>query len=312
MEPWVKLLAVVGAVALPLAAFAQTGATASPGTEQGLRRIDAARGAGAPPPGVQLSAEAAVGFMGMSMADGGGSVETWRGRFRGGLMRRFDHGSLGVTAEEEWVAYNRDGGALSGWPENVRMDRLSLHGGWRPGGDWSFFGSTSVSAGVGAGAGKWTDGVAGGGMLFGRRQVNSRFAWLIGLIAYDRLGGSFLVMPAPGIDWRITPRLGLVTANGIILNYRFDAQGVWRVNGAALFDSVVCAVDESGGEAILRDERVPLTVGIEYRSKGGLRLQAYGGTVVWRRWEIDRDAGEDSTWHGGPGMVFGVEGGTTF
>jgi hypothetical protein len=301
-----------GAVLLPLLALAQTGASASPGTSEGLRRLDTARGAGAPPEGVQLSAEAAVGTLGLTMVDGGGSVETWRGRVRGGLMYRLEDVSLSVIGEEEWVSYDRDNGALAGWPENVRMDRLSLNGDWRPGGDWSFFGSLTFSAGVGAGDGKWSEGVAGGGMLFGRRQVTPRFAWLLGLIVYDRLGDSVLVMPVPGIDWRVTPRLSLVTGHGVVLNYRLDAQGQWRVNGAALFEATVCAVEEGGGEAILRDERVPVTVGLEFRSKEGLRLQAFGGVVAWRRWELDHGNDEDSTWRGDPGLVFGLEGGTRF
>jgi hypothetical protein len=113
--------------------------------------------------------------------------------------------------------------------------------------------------------------------------------------------------PAPA-EWAERADSG----SGAVFNYRLDRQGEWRVNGSVLFDATVYAVDAGVGGATLRDERVPMTVGIECRSKGGLRIQGYGGVVAWRRWELDAGSGEDAAWRGDPGVVFGLEGGTMF
>jgi hypothetical protein len=298
--------------ALPFAGLAQTGASTGVGAASGLRRLESARAVKGPPYGLQKSAEAALVAAPAASTHGGARVETWRGRIRGGLMGLFGDVSLGASVEEEWVAYDRGADALPGWPENVRIDRLSLNAGWRPAGDWSYFGSGILSVGVGAGDGGWNQGIAVGGMAFGRRQVTPDFAWLIGIIAYDRLGESPLVMPVPGMDWRITPRVTLVTAQGLMVNYRADDEGEWRLSGSVLFDSTVCAIRDSGGKAIVRDESVPVVPGIEHRSRGGVRLRAFGGVSAWRRWQMDRADGKESTWRGGPAAIFGIECGRTF
>jgi len=311
-DGWRAAAAVAAMVLLSAFAQGQTGASVSPGTADGLRRLEAARLGGSSAQALELPAEAAlIGIPGASVSDGG-TMDTWRGRIRGGLRRRFDGFSLGASAEEEWVAYERTGNALPGWPENVRLDRFSLNAGWRPGGDWSFFGTATLSVGSGVGEGRWSEGMSGGGMAFGRCQVTPDFAWLVGLIVYDRLGESVLWLAVPGIDWRVTPRVTIVTAQGLSVNCRLDDEGAWRLTGSVLFDSMVCAVEETGQRAVVRDEQVPVTLGVERRSRDGIRLRAFGGVVAWRRWQLERADGTDETWRGEPSPIFGLEGGRTF
>ncbi len=124
-------------------------------------------------------------------------------------------------------------------------------------------------------ASDWGGSVTGGGALAVRYQWTPSLAVTLGVVGHTRLEDDPFVLPFPGIEWHITDRLTLATAQGVSLAYdAFDARA-WRFDVALGYEDRRFRLDSDGPfpRGIGEETRVPLSVGVAYRPFG-LSLRA--------------------------------------
>lgn len=134
----------------------------------------------------------------------------------------------------------------------------------------------------------WNDGMTYGGLLAVRQQVNKSFAWQIGIIARTRLEDSALVLPIPGIDWKINDRLALRTAQGVTLSYDLSGNKHWLFDVGANFENRIYRMNSSSqlSDGIFIDRSIPLVTAITYQLWRGAFIKCSVATPFYRRYKF--------------------------
>lgn len=203
---------------------------------------------------------------------------------------------VGFDADTEWSGYNFSGasGLVPGTGRPVRdvyRTTFSPRLTYIQSETWAFTvaGLVDISGEAGANVG---DSITGGGFVVVRHQFNEDFSVSFGVGAKSRLERDPLVVPALRADIRITDRVRFVTEG---LGARLEAEltetlsahirGEWQLREYRL--------DDRGAlpEGIVRDSRVPVGLGIDWRPVAGVTLSATGGAVVWQQYRFDDRSG---------------------
>lgn len=149
---------------------------------------------------------------------------------------------------------------------------------WFVGGRASWAGEESKNLG---------DGFTGGGFAGATYNVNDSLTIGLGVAVRSRIEDDALVYPLPVIDWRIDQQWSLATAeNGLRLTYApfdhwsFFAAGGWESHEFRLLS------DGPIPDGVMRDDRVPVVAGVNWRPDPHVELEAALGMSVWNQYEF--------------------------
>jgi len=245
-------------------------------------------------------------------------VDISRATLSGGLRFRLGPAALGsVAVDYEPSQYRFASGADQAFlrlPDTARMTRLTAGGALPLDPSWSLFAAGDVGWALVNGAAA-TDGCTYGGLVSARKQCTTNVAVTLGLFVHTRLAASARLLPIPGIEWQINDRLGLRTAQGLVLTYRLDARRRWQVDGSLLVENreYRLPADSPLSDGVFRDRGVPLLVGLRYTPQPGMFVYVFGGGWIWQEFRItDRPDMSDLTASSHLAPLWGAQAGLRF
>ncbi len=226
-----------------------------------------------------------------------GRVEIDRQGFSAGILFPGRKGRMvGAAFDQEFSQYDFSRVSdeyLHNLFKEISISRMTLT--WRDvlNEQWSFFAAADVSCSVEPGA-DWEKGLTGGGIISFRRQWTTNFAFSLGLFGRQRIEENPLIMLIPSIDWQITRRLGMRTAQGVTLDYRLDERKRWMLDLSAKYEGREFRLDRKGPVegGVAADRRVPVLLGLRYSPNPGMSFYLYGGVVAWQEFKIMEADGE--------------------
>jgi len=203
--------------------------------------------------------------------------------------------SLSGSIEREWSQYDFDLNP----PElagigfmHLSITRFGLIGRHKINKDWTAIAVGDLTFSTEDHA-AWSDGMTGDGIVAVRQQVNKSFAWQIGLVAHSRLEDSTLVLPIPGIAWKINDRLSLQTAQGVTLSCNPCQNSRWLFDLGANFENRVFRLDDRSAlpGGIFIDRRIPLLLAATFKPCAGLFVKLSSAVPVYRQYKFCADDG---------------------
>ena len=226
-----------------------------------------------------------------TLKDGGGYARAIRESLHAGLdVPIAEKSALSGSFEREFSQYNLDltpPSVSEIGSMHLSITRFGLIARHQLGGRWSVFAIGDMTFSTENHA-SWNDGMTYGGMVAFRQQVNKSFAWQVGVMARTRLEDKTLVLPIPGIDWKINERLSLRTAQGLTLTYDLVGDKHWLFDLGASVENRVYRMDESsqlpGG--IFIDRFIPLVTGLTYQLWRGTFIKVAASTPIYRRYKF--------------------------
>jgi hypothetical protein len=154
-------------------------------------------------------------------------------------------------------------------------------------------------------------------------QVRTGAEWRAGptlavgfwVIAATRLENSTRVMPAIGLQWQATPRLSILTFNGVRAVYALDPHRRASLDFAITYESDQFRLRDrpSAADRALAFKQVPLTFGYTRRfADAGLVLRLYAQGAVWTEFDWRRDGRRDDRFRADPAWGGGISAGWSF
>ena len=203
--------------------------------------------------------------------------------------------SISGSIEREWSQYDFDLNPpeLAGLGfMHLSITRFGLIGRHKINKDWTAIAVGDLSFSTEDHA-AWSDGMTGGGLVAVRQQVNKSFAWQVGVVAHTRLEDSTLVLPIPGIDWKINDRLSLQTAQGMTLSYNPCQNSRWLFDLGANFENRIFRMDNLSSlpNGIFIDRRIPLLLAATFKPYTGLFVKLSASVPVYRQYKFCADDG---------------------
>lgn len=134
----------------------------------------------------------------------------------------------------------------------------------------------------------WSDGMTYGGLVAVRQQVNKSFAWQAGVIARSRLEDRPLILPIPGIDWKINDRLSLRTAQGVTLSCDLTGEKHWIFDAGVSIENRIYRMDGRAQlpDGIFIDRFIPLVTALTYQFWRGTFIKVAASTPLYRRYKF--------------------------
>ena len=321
MMRFVRLLLWLAPLILPqVSAFAQAPVGGNVGVEQGIavrQVLDTAQRGPPIRPGLHGSFSAGATYISPSDFEDVGDVSVGRWSAGAGVEHVATNGAMfGFVFDHERSRYDfsDDSPASAEGIDDVTASRFGANVRRKINEKWSLFGNMDTSFNVAKGA-NWGDGQTAGGMLSFSRRVNDRFSFSIGLVAHSRLEERARVLPIPGIDWKISKRLSLRTAQGVTLSWQVDERKRWVTDVAAGYESRAFRLDESGPlpGGVVKDRRVPLTASLRYAPNPGMSARVFAGAVFAQQFEfMDSEGHTADTVDADPSLIAGVSGSIRF
>jgi hypothetical protein len=301
-------------------AFAQAPAGGNIGVQQGLvvrQALDATRRGPPIRPGVHGLFSAGATYIFPSDFEDVGDVSVSRWSAGAGVERVATNGAMfGFVFDHERSRYDfsDDSPASAAGIDDVAANRFGVNVRRDLNGKWSLFGNVDTTFNVAEGA-SWGDGRTSGGLLSFSRRVNDRFSFSIGLVARSQLEERARVLPIPGIDWKITERLSLRTAQGVTLSWQIDERRKWITDFSAGYESRAFRLDEGGPlpGGVIKDRRVPVTASLRYAPNPGMSARVFAGAVFAQQFEfLDSEGRTADTVDADPSLIAGVSGSIRF
>ncbi len=204
--------------------------------------------------------------------------------------------SLGIEPEVSWYNFSGSSQLIAGQDEPFNdLYRVDITPAFRYGLDeqWTIIGGGLVEF-AGEAEADVGESATFGGFIGARYSFSDRFATTFGLLGKSRLEDDAIVLPLIGIEWGITDKLLLSSrGTGLRLDNRInDAWSVW-LSGA--YESREYRLEDGGllPEGVVRDRRVPIKVGVDWRPCPSVVLGFEGGVMAWQEFKIDDRNGED-------------------
>lgn len=308
------------AILLLLPAFAQTPAGGNVGVQQGItvrQALDAARRGPPIRPGVHGSFSGGATYIAPSDFEEVGDVSVGRWSAGVGVEHVATNGAMfGFLADHERSRYDfsDDSPSSAAGIDDVTANRFGVNLRRNLNGTWSLFGNVDTTFNVAKGA-SWSDGQTAGGLLSFSRRVNDRLSFSIGLAGHSRLEERARVLPIPGIDWKITKRLSLRTAQGLTVSWQMDEKRKWITDLSAGYESRAFRLDESGPlpGGVVKDSRVPVIASLRYGPNPGVNVRVFAGAVFAQEFEfMDSEGHTAETSDADPSLIAGVSGAIRF
>ena len=318
----VRLLSVVLPVVVlgSWAAHAQAPAGGNVGVQQGLvvrQSLDAAQRGPPIRPGVHGSFSAGATYIAPSDFEDVGDVSVGRWSAGAGVEHVATNGAMfGFVFDHVRSRYefSDDSPVSAAGIDDVAANRFGMNVRRSLNEKWSLFGNVDTTFNVAKGA-SWSDGQTSGGLLSFSRRVNDKFSFSLGLIARSRLEERARILPIPGIDWKITQRLSLRTAQGVTLSWQIDERRKWMTDFSAGYESRAFRLDEEGPlpGGVVKDRRVPVTASLRYGPNPGMSAKIFAGAVFAQQFEfMDSEGHTADTADADPSLIAGVSGSIRF
>ncbi|TVQ77553.1 MAG: hypothetical protein EA380_07190 [Phycisphaeraceae bacterium] len=157
---------------------------------------------------------------------------------------------------------------------------------------WTISGTGFVRSAYEEGA-DFGDSMTGGGFGFVTYRFNSDLALGFGLGATSRLEDDALLLPVLFIQWRIDDQWS-VRSDGLGARLNWAASPEFSVFLHAKYERDEWRLDDDRGdvsEGVLRDRRVPIGVGVDWRPIAGLTITGEVSVFVYRELEFLNDRG---------------------
>lgn len=137
-----------------------------------------------------------------------------------------------------------------------------------------------------------SDSATYGGFFGARYKVSENFGLTFGAIAKTRLEDDAIVVPLLGVKWRIDEKLTLEN-EGLGLKLSASITEQWRAFVFGRFELRDYRLDDDNPipEGVLRDQRVPVGLGIEWRPTPRVSVTLIGGAMVYQKFEFDDSSG---------------------
>jgi len=134
-----------------------------------------------------------------------------------------------------------------------------------------------------------------GAIISARNQLTTNFAWNIGFFARQRLEENPLVFPIPGIEWQITDRWGLRTAQGMTTDYKLGSRKQWILDFTARYEGREFRLNDAGpiNAGVVADRRLPLLFGCAYVPHPAFNARVFAGVVAWQEYKVMDPDGND-------------------
>jgi hypothetical protein len=290
------------------------------GVQQGLvvrQALDAAKRGPPIRPGAHGSFSMGATHIFPSDFEKVGDVSVSRWSAGAGVERVATNGTMfGFVFDHERSRYvfSDDSPASAEGIDDVTANRFGLNARRTLNEKWSLFGNVDTTFNVAEGA-NWGDGQTSGGLVSFSRRVNDKFSFSIGLVARSQLEERARVIPIPGIDWKITERLTLRTAQGVTLSWRIDERRKWIADFSTGYESRAFRLDEDGAlpGGVVKDRRVPVTASLRYGPNPGLHARIFAGAVFAQQFEfLDSEGHTADTVDADPSLIAGVSGSIRF
>jgi hypothetical protein len=157
---------------------------------------------------------------------------------------------------------------------------------------WSLTGGGIIELSGETGA-DLSDSITYGGFFGARYKVSDSLGLTFGVIAKTRLEDDAIAVPLLGVRWQINDKLSLENEGlGLKLITKINEQ--WRASIFGRFELRDYRLDDDNSipEGVLRDTRVPVGLGIEWRPNPRVSVSLTGGATVYQKFTFD-DANGD-------------------
>jgi hypothetical protein len=172
---------------------------------------------------------------------------------------------------------------------------------------WAIFGRGGVRMSVAEGA-DLDDGATMNLMAGIGKRFDENLTLGVGVMVATRLEEDPLIIPAPQIDWQIDEHWRVHTRGpGAELELTLDED--WQVFGRAGWESRTFRLpdDSIRASGVVKDQRVPLTLGTRWQLHEHLELTFEGGLDVHRELELaDSEGKNDRDLDAEPGGFLGI------
>jgi hypothetical protein len=170
---------------------------------------------------------------------------------------------------------------------HLSINRFGLIARHQLGERWSLFAIGDLTFSTENNA-SWSDGMTCGGLVGARQQVNKSFAWQVGVIARTRLEDQPLILPIPGIDWKINDRLTLRTAQGVTFSYDLTGKKHWMFDAGVSIENRIYRMDGRSQlpDGIFIDRFIPLVTALSYQFWRGTFIKVAASTPLYRRYKF--------------------------
>ncbi len=304
----------------PLDTFAQAPPGGNIGVQQGLvvqRALEAAQKGPPIRPGLHGSFSVGATYIAPSDFEEVGDVSVSRQQAGGGFEYVMTNGAMfGFLVDHERSRYDFSDDAVesAAGVDDVSANRFGANVRRSLNEKWSLFGNVDTTFNVAEGA-SWGDGQTYGGLISFSRRVNPQFSFSLGVIARSQLEEHAKILPIPGIDWRITPRLSLRTAQGVTVSWQVDQRRKWMTDFSAGYETRAFRLNEDGPvpSGVVKDRRVPVVAALRYGPNPGISLRVFAGAAFAQQFEfLDSEGGTVDKVDADPSLVAGVSGSIRF
>lgn len=151
---------------------------------------------------------------------------------------------------------------------------------------WTLFGGIGASAN-GDAAADMTDAVVGIGYVGARRQFNERFALNFGVYGSTRLEDDPRVIPMVGVEWQLSKKWRLAS-QGTSGQLSYQIKDPLRLFLGLGFEFRDFRLDDDSSipEGVLRDESIPISLGLEWTPNPAASVTLQAGRAFARSLEI--------------------------
>ncbi len=184
-------------------------------------------------------------------------------------------------------------GGAEPWDETFELELRGSYLG-RIDDHWGYVVGAGVNSAGEEGA-EFSDTVTFGGFAAATYSLSEDLTFSLGILVRERLEDDVLVVPIPGVEWKIDDQWRLssgVRPAGLFLLYSPDE--AWTLSLGGQYRSREYRLDDEGfaPEGVGRDRRIPVEFGVEYRPGRRVSISGFVGVNVWQEYEIDSRSGQ--------------------
>jgi hypothetical protein len=249
------------------------------------------------------------------LSEGGGDVAVRRAGYDVNLTYAFSRqviGSLTLGSDWAWYDFEGAGGLIAGtgkpWGQ-LSQSSISPRVIIVQDQTWSYLVGGSLTA-AGESDADLGDSLRWSALGALRYQASESLGLTFGVVAASRLERATQFVPLIGLTWRIDDKTTLdVGGRGLGVELRTKLEDAWTLSLSAGFDNAEYRLNDEAplAEGIVRDQRVPLLVGVTWSPASSVEVGVRVGAVVYQEFTVyDRRGDELSETNTDPAAMIGL------
>lgn len=161
-------------------------------------------------------------------------------------------------------------------------------------GRWGMFVGALANSSGEEGA-EFSDTLTYGGLGGVSYQFSDSFTASLGVLAQSRLEDSAMVIPIPGIDWKISEEWRLSSLNKPGLTLLYSPGKDWTFSLGAAYEGREFRLNDrdAAPEGVGRDRGVPVLLGAEWRPSNRITVGGFVGAYVYRKLRLEDSGGNE-------------------